>query len=42
MNPSPRSKLPLQLFFFEIQVHYESVVNNKNFHLEKNTFNISW
>jgi len=35
MNCSPLSKLPLQLFIFKIQVHYEFVVNNTSFQLKK-------
>jgi hypothetical protein len=35
MNRSPLSKLPLQLFVFEVQAHYESVVNNKSFQLKE-------
>jgi len=35
MNASPLSKLPLQLFVFEMQVHYGFVVNNKSFQLKK-------
>jgi len=35
LNRSPLSKLPLKFFVFEIQVPYESVVNNKSFQLKK-------